>query len=212
MGKVMKGKYYFFELDDCSLPGIASGTLKYLGTKTDFKKLLQGTGQETKGIRNTFKKFCAGNQTIKHNVAFSEQRFATPVKILKRKKILKGPSVYNHLNIWGFPYDVIIDATDLTVCLAKQRNNYYIYYRAIVKNPRMENELSDSREKQFMQLGRVIWGFPGLLKYKEKEKVLYNTLMICESCYKTQEEAFKKFNNMKDVNMKSFYNELFGNG
>ena len=81
----MKGKYYFFELDDCSLPGIASGTLKYLGTKTDFKKLLQGAGPEMKGIRNTFKEFCAGDQTIKHNVAYSEQRFATPVKVLKRK-------------------------------------------------------------------------------------------------------------------------------
>ena len=38
---IPKGKYYLFELDDCSLPGISSGTLKYLGTKTDFKKLLQ---------------------------------------------------------------------------------------------------------------------------------------------------------------------------
>ena len=85
----MKGNYYFFELEDCSLPGIASGTLKYLGTKTDLKKLLQGTGPEMKELRNTFNDFCAGNQTIKHNVAYSEQRFASPVKVLKRRKISK---------------------------------------------------------------------------------------------------------------------------
>lgn len=210
----MKWKYYFFELEDCSLPGIASGTLKYLGTKTDFKKLLQGTGSEMKGIRNTFKEFCAGNKTIKHNVAYSEQRFATPARVLKRKEILKGPSVYNHLNVWGFPYDVITDETELSVCLAKQRNNYYIYYRAIVKNPRMENELSASGEKQFMELGRMVWGHSGLLKHivKEDERVLYNTLMLSDSCYKSEEEAVKCFNEIKDVNMKGFYNELFGNG
>ena len=210
----MKGNYYFFELEDCSLPGLASGTLKYLGTKTDFKKLLQGTGPEMKELRNTFNDFCAGNQTIKHNVAYSEQRFATPVKVLKRRKISKGPSVYNHLNAWGFPYDVITDATELTICLAKQRNNYYIYYRANVKNPRMENELSNSGDKQFMELGCAVWGFPGLLKHilREDGRILYNTLMLCDGCYKTEEEAMKSFNGMKDVNMKRFYNELFGNG
>lgn len=210
----MKGNYYFFELEDCSLPGIASGTLKYLGTKTDFKKLLQGTGPEMKELRNTFNDFCAGNQTIKHNVAYSEQRFATPVKVLKRRKISKGPSVYNHLNAWGFPYDVITDATELTICLAKQRNNYYIYYRANVKNPRMENELSNSGDKQFMELGCAVWGFPGLLKHivREDGRILYNTLMLCDGCYKTEEEAMKSFNGMKDVSMKRFYNELFGNG
>ena len=196
------------------MPGIASGTLKYLGTKTDFKKLLQGTGPEMKELRNTFNDFCAGNQTIKHNVAYSEQRFATPVKVLKRRKISKGPSVYNHLNAWGFPYDVITDATELTICLAKQRNNYYIYYRANVKNPRMENELSNSGDKQFMELGCAVWGFPGLLKHilREDGRILYNTLMLCDGCYKTEEEAMKSFNGMKDVNMKRFYNELFGNG
>ncbi|MBO5068122.1 MAG: hypothetical protein IJY83_09030 [Oscillospiraceae bacterium] len=210
----MKGNYYFFELEDCSLPGIASGTLKYLGTKTDFKKLLQGTGPEMKELRNTFNDFCAGNQTIKHNVAYSEQRFASPVKVLKRRKISKGPSVYNHLNAWGFPYDVITDATELTICLAKQRNNYYIYYRANVKNPRMENELSNSGDKQFMELGCAVWGFPGLLKHivREDGRILYNTLMLCDGCYKTEEEAMKSFNGMKDVSMKRFYNELFGNG
>ncbi len=210
----MKGKYYFFELDDYSLPGIASGSLKYLGTKTDFKNLLQGTGPKMTGIRETFKEFCSGNQTIKYNVAYSEQRFAIPVKVLKRKKILKGPSVYNHLNIWGFPYDVITDEVKLTLCLVKQRNKYYIYYRAIMKNPRMENELSDSGEKQFMELGRTVWGFPGLLKCTEKngERLLYNTLMLCDSYYTVESEAVKCFNDIKEVNMKGFYNELFGNG
>lgn len=210
----MRGNYYFFELEDCSLPGIASGTLKYLGTKTDFKKLLQGTSPEMKELRNTFKDFCAGNQTIKHNVAYAEQKFATPVKVLKRKKISKGPSVYNHLNVWGFPYDVITDSTELTVCLAKQRNNYYIYYRANVKNPRMENELSNSGDKQFMELGCTVWGFPGLLKHivREDGRILYNTLMLCDGCYKTEEEAVKSFIELKDVSMKRFYNELFGNG
>ena len=190
------------------------GNVEILGDKTDFKKLLQGTGPEMKELRNTFKDFCAGNQTIKHNVAYAEQKFATPVKVLKRKKISKGPSVYNHLNAWGFPYDVITDATELTICLAKQRNNYYIYYRANVKNPRMENELSNSGDKQFMELGCAVWGFPGLLKHivREDGRILYNTLMLCDGCYKSEEEAVKIFNEMKDVNMKGFYNELFGNG
>ena len=190
------------------------GNVEILGDKTDFKKLLQGTGPEMKQLRNTFKDFCAGNQTIKHNVAYAEQKFATPVKVLKRKKISKGPSVYNHLNAWGFPYDVITDATELTICLAKQRNNYYIYYRANVKNPRMENELSNSGDKQFMELGCAVWGFPGLLKHivREDGRILYNTLMLCDGCYKSEEEAVKIFNEMKDVNMKGFYNELFGNG
>lgn len=78
----------------------------------------------------------------------------------------------------------------------------------------MENELSNSGEKQFMELGRAVWGFPGLLKHvvKEDGRILYNTLMLCDGCYKSEEEAVKIFNEMKDVNMKGFYNELFGNG
>ena len=78
----------------------------------------------------------------------------------------------------------------------------------------MENELSDSGDKQFMELGRMIWGYPGLLKHvvKEDERILYNTLMLCDSSYKSESEAMNRFNEIKDVNMKSFYNELFGNG
>ena len=173
---------------------------------------------EIPGDQNRFQKVVtrsrSRNEGDKHNVAYSEQRFATPVKVMKRKKILKGPNVYNHVNIWGFPYDVITDETELTVCLVKQRSNYYIYYRAVVKNPRMENELSDSGEKQFMEVGWMIWGFPGLLKHvvKENERILYNTLMICDSCYKSEPEAINRFNEIKDVSMKRFYNELFGNG
>lgn len=45
----MKGNYYFFELEDYSLPGIASGTLKYLGTKTDLKKTVARNQSRNEG-------------------------------------------------------------------------------------------------------------------------------------------------------------------
>ena len=104
-------EFFLFELDDYALPSFASGTSLYFGTKSDFKNLLNKNQRVDKDLKATFKAFCAGNRTVKYYVAYSEKRFAYPVKLLCRKKIKLGAYVYEHFNIWGFPYAEAIGAT-----------------------------------------------------------------------------------------------------
>ena len=211
----MKRKYYFFELDDYATPGFVSGTLLYLGTITGFKRLLQSTDRELNELRETFKAFCEGNKKIKHYVAYAERRFAIPVKLLHRRKIILGANVFNHINIWGFPYVVHTDGTELSIYLVKCRNSYSIYYRAKVINPRIETDVKkDGKPIQFMDIGDWTWGFPGILKYSQKDNVsiLENNLLVFDSSYSSEREAVAYFKEMQNVNMTSFYNEVFGDG
>ncbi len=211
----MKRKYYFFELEDYATPGFASGTLLYLGTKSAFKQLLQGTDKEMNHLRETFKSFCERNYNVKHYAAWAERRFATPVTFLQRKKLVLGAGIFNHINIWGFPYIVHSDGTELSIYLVKRKRAYSIYYRAYVKNPRIEIDVvKDGQPIKFMEIGDCCWGFPGMMKHSQKDGVrtLHNTLMIYDSAYTSEKEAKEHFKKMENINMTYFYNEVFGDG
>lgn len=211
----MKRKYYFFELDDYATPSFVSGTLKYLGTKTGFKRLLQGTKKEMSDLRETFDSFCNGKKNVMHYAAYAERRFATSVTLVKRKKVLLESGVFEHTNIWGFPYIVHTDGTELSIYLVKQKKMYYIYYRAKVKNPRVEIEAKKvGQPMKFMEIGDMCWGFPGILRYSQKDGVslLENNLMVFDSRHSSESEAIAKFNQMENVDMTHFYNEVFGDG
>ena len=199
-------EYFLFELNDYALPGFASGTSLYLGTKSDFRNLLRNNDRVEKNLKETFKGFCAGNRTIKYYVAYAEKRFAYPVKLICRKKIKLDANVYEHINIWGFPYNVHTDFTELTIALIKFQGKYYIYFRANVENPRLEGD--------GLELGDNCWGFPGMLKHsvKDGQRFLGNTLMIYNATFNEEKEALVYFSSLKNVDMKYFYNEVFGDG
>lgn len=203
-------EYFLFELDDYALPGFASGSSLFLGTKSDFKNLLRKSGAEQKRLKDTFKAFCDGKRTITHYVAYGEKRFAYRAKLLCRRKIKLGAYVYEHINIWGFPYNVKTDETELTVALIKFENRYYTYFRARVINPILLNE----QEQCSLELGYNCWGFPGMMKHSVEGDVrsLYNALMVYDASFKHEKEAWDYFSSLKNVDMKYFYNEVFGDG
>ena len=75
-----------------------------------------------------------------------------------------------------------------------------------MENPRLEGD--------GLELGDSCWGFPGMLKHsvKDGQRFLGNTLMIYNATFNEEKEALVYFSSLKNVDMKYFYNEVFGDG
>ena len=117
--------------------------------------------------------------------------------------------MYNHINIYSFPYDVAYSKMLLTKYLIKFKRSYYIAYRVKIYSPRIE--------KDGMYLSGRFWGFPEMIrviKHSEKKEdfTLENSLLEISKIYKQKEKAFEAFCNDSEIDLRSFFNDIFGDG
>ena len=68
-----------------------------------------------------------------------------------------------------------------------------------------------------MYLSGRFWGFPEMIKVirqseNKNDFMLENTLLEISKNYKQKEKAFEAFCNDSEIDLRSFFNDIFGDG
>lgn len=204
--------YYEFCLDDYSAPSCTSGRKYYYGTKVDFLKMLDNIEKDkTIPEREVFKEFCNGNTKVENIAGFTKVRFAKRVTVLNAKKIdTNEKETYTYTNPYGFDYVLSMDLTISYVLLLKSGKKYIVAYQTLMKNPRYKDEFAKDGYADI----NMFLGFPGMIGCaQDKENyLLYNMLYMPEKTFENKEEAKQYFKELKRVDYKSFFEDIFADG
>ncbi len=207
-----KGKrYYLFELDDYSCVSCTSGTKIYFGTVDEFARLLQGLKKEHHlEMIEAFEKFLKGDRTVQHTVCYNPHRLAIPATIIGQKTLKYNTYSFRYKNPYGFYYLCKADFTKIDGFLIKSQQKYYCCYRMRMKNPHFVDDI-DKRE---FFVDKPFWGFPNMISIKKEREVRYfeNVLLQVEKAFKGEKEAREYLDNIKKLNLTSFFEDIFGDG
>lgn len=200
-------KLYAFILPDYATVSFVSSSKLYFGTLDDFQKLL--VSEDNKPYKEPFERLKGGEKNIYIDVLYCKERFGEQAQIIEEKFFELKDGVYNHINIYSFPYDVAYNKMLLTKYLIKFKRSYYIAYRVKIYSPRLE--------KDEMFLSGRFWGFPEMIRViKQSEKkedfMLENSLLEISKIYKQKEKAVEAFNNDSELDLRNFFNDIFGDG
>lgn len=211
MVRVKKPSWYSFELNDYSAPSCTSFTKTYFGTIEDFNDVVLeipfGIEEE---LKDTFERFAAGERKIIHNAGFIKKRFAKPAILINENNIVFDSTEYKFRNTYGFYYYIRFDRAEGKIYLLKQGKSFYVVYRMALTNPQFRDELFS--KITWCNLGDMLCGHPGILKYNDKEKVLVNMLGLIESKYDNEQKAIEHFNSLISFNLSKFFEDIFGDG
>ncbi|MCX4376048.1 MAG: hypothetical protein OSJ61_07740 [Lachnospiraceae bacterium] len=209
MVRIKKPSWYSFELDNYSAPSCTSSTKTYFGTIEDFKGVISGRASKTDDeLKNTFERFAAGERKIIYNAGFIKTRFAKPAILIEEKNIAFDSTEYRFTNVYGFYYYVRFDRAEGKVYLLKQGKSFYVVYRMSLINPIFSDKVIDI----WNRLGDMLWGFPGVLKYNRKDKILTNMLGLIESKFDNEQAAREHFNSLSSFEWSRFFEDVFGDG
>ena len=201
MVRIKKPSWYSFELDNYSAPSCTSSTKTYFGTIEDFKGVISGRASKTDDeLKNTFERFAAGERKIIYNAGFIKTRFAKPAILIEEKNIAFDSTEYRFTNVYGFYYYVRFDRAEGKVYLLKQGKSFYVVYRMSLINPIFSDKVIDI----WNRLGDMLWGFPGVLKYNRKDKILTNMLGLIESKFDNEQAAREHFNSLSSFEWSRF--------
>ena len=209
MVRIKKPSWYSFELDNYSAPSCTSSTKTYFGTIEDFKGVISGRASKTDDeLKNAFERFAAGERKIIYNAGFIKTRFAKPAILIEEKNIAFDSTEYRFTNVYGFYYYVRFDRAEGKVYLLKQGKSFYVVYRMSLINPIFSDKVIDI----WNRLGDMLWGFPGVLKYNRKDKILTNMLGLIESKFDNEQAAREHFNSLSSFEWSRFFEDVFGDG
>lgn len=200
-------KLYAFTLPDYATVSFVSASKLYFGTLDDFNKLL--VSEDNVAYKEAFEKLKAGERNIFVDVLYCKERFGEQAQILEEKHFELQDGVYNHINIYSFPYDVAYSKLGITKYLIRYKRSYYIAYKIKIYSPHIKDDE--------MYLSGRFWGFPEMIRAiklsnKKNDFMLENTLLEVSKIYKQKEKAIEAFGNDAELDLRNFFNDIFGDG
>lgn len=211
MKRVKKPRWYSFDLDDYSAPSCTSFTKLYFGTEEDFKEVVGNIPDDGKSeLKSIYERFVAGERKIIYNAGLVRTRFAKPAVLLREADKEYDLSLYRFCNAYGFYYFVQFAKAEGKIYLLKQGRSFYVVYKMTLTNPQYQDEITD--KKHWYELGDMLWGYPGILKYNEQERTLSNVLGVVESKFDNENEAVKHFESLNEIEWHRFFEDVFGDG
>lgn len=205
-----KNKVYRILLDDYSKPGFVSSSKNYYGTLADINgfitSLEEYDKERFKELIDAFKTYLQGNKKVTHNVAYRDEKLLEPVQIFGYFEHTMTNYQWEHINTWGFPYDVKFDKADIEHFWLSVRKKYYRCMRAEIENLVYKNPVDE-----WSPIGSFVLGYPCMLK-REFDK-LQNRLAVDEIVFDSKEAMENDMNNFdKSVVFTQFCDEIFGDG
>ncbi len=208
------GRYYRLLLDDFSAASFTSFNKGYYGTLDQINGLFEYMRSNKEiadrfaGIINTYDKYCSGDKTITHNVAYQEVPFLVPAKILCSETSVLTDHKWVHYNTWEWPYYMKCAKAESSHIWVSCRGKYC---RCI------QTQFTDIQygtdEEEYEALGRMIWGYPGQIQGGIGN--LRNQLFVVEKTFDKKDEALNdqiNFMTNPDPEFRKILDDVFGDG
>lgn len=208
------GRYYRLLLDDFSAAAITSFDKSYFGTLEqitglfDYMRSNEKIADRFAEIISTYDKYCSGDKTITHNVAYREVPFLVPAKILWSDTSVLTDHKWIHYNTWEWPYFMKCEKADSTHIWVSCRGKYC---RCI------QTQFTDLQygtdEEEYEPLGKMIWGHPGQIQGGVGN--LRNQLFVVEKTFNKKGEALNdqvRFMTSPDPEFRKILDDVFGDG
>ena len=207
-------QYYRLELDDYATPGFVSGGKYYFTTAEGFKVWLTALERDEQMVvyfemlSNAFRGYMDGNKEVTHTVGYNEVPFFKPATVLHYEKTCFENYQWEHINIYGFPYNMRCKRAETTHLWLECDQKYYRYVEA-----RFANLEYESRAGEWYPLEEGFWGYPEVLT--TEDGVTWNRLAEREKNFANREEAeadWSAFCADPVPDFTEFCNDIFGDG
>lgn len=150
---------------------------------------------------------------FRHALHRDEQRkpedmeFAS-VKLYGSKYDSQGAGMYEHTNIWGFPYYVWWDKLECIHLWVGIKDRFYRCVRARLTNLKYDTEQDAS---QADSPGKQIWGYPHILEYRHPFH--FNRMYVIEKTFDNESDLLNDLQQYDgSIDLKGWLNDLFGDG
>ena len=198
-------------LPECAAPAFCSLSKIYVGELDDLYPIINRL-RSVPGYEDTveaFDEYLMGNRQAAHRVAYAWQVILEPVKELAQKKIHLGETAWEHLNIWGCPYNVGFSQADIERVAIRYHGEHLLYCRAKMM------DLCYEVENDRHNLDGGFWGneyVMDITTMPDGHYTVSNLLFIKETSYDTEEQMMAALADDSTIQFKEIMNEVFGDG
>ena len=131
----MNEQYYALFLDDPATPSFCSFDKLYVGTKSELDVAIDAMRQDKRygDTVNAYETYWT-DPNAKHYVALREVPILTPVRRICSSELTLGEKEWEHINVWGFPYNMRFDRAEIKQLLIKHEGKFHRLLRAKFSN------------------------------------------------------------------------------
>ena len=207
----MDEQYYALRLWCPATPPFVSADRIYIASASEMQKAMDAMDdseccQETV---KAYKRYMSGDKTATHNIAYRDIPVLEKVDLICTSIILIGEHQWEHINSWGYPYEMKCDSAEIKRIVVKYDNQYLRCYKITFKN--LYTELV---EGEWQRLNHFFLGNHFLLdvQYPTDDDFTITTFLYeTEGIYDTLEEA-NAIDKKDNIDFKFFCDEIFGDG
>lgn len=210
----MKEQYYRLQLDDYAAPSFVDWTKDYFGTLDEVRAFIDALASNEKTRDNfaeliaAFRAYEAGNHNVMHHVGYQEVPLLEPVEVLGSVFWKQEHYAWTHVNTWGCSYCMRCETVETQHLWLSCASGFRRVVKARFKNLQYQG-MSDS----WYQLDDGYWGHPQIICSRDGWQ--YNRLAVQEQSWDDRSSALqdmRSFQDIQDVNLAQFCNDVFGNG
>ena len=131
----MNEQYYALFLDDPATPSFCSFDKLYVGTRTELDIAIAAMKQDGQYAATVaaYEAYWTDPNT-KHYVALREVPILTPVQRICSSELTLGEKEWEHINVWGFPYNMRFDRAEVKQLLIKHERKFHRLLRSKITN------------------------------------------------------------------------------
>lgn len=151
----------------------------------------------------------SGNIECEHTVAYSKAKFLKPVKLIAENELIVDKYKWKHINIWHCPYYMHAGISHFKQVVLQDDGNYIRAIKPQFCELRYAiEEQSESQDK----FEGMFWGFPEMIKYDSTSEKTWDRLYLYEERYSDKAAACGDLDNTEKINLRSFCDDIFGDG
>lgn len=208
---ISNNQYYAFYLWDPATPSFVSSDKLYIGSKNELLRVAKQI-EKRGGYPDTAKAiydFFEGKTNAVHNVAYRDIPILTPVEIIEKSKMEITSHKWDHLNVWGFVYEMRFESATVSQIVISHNNKYFRCIKAKFKDLQYRVAM-----EKWGPAGDVIFGNDCVVESKKKDGHLYfgNVLYVVEDTSTEKEELSARINDESKIIYKNIVDEIMGDG
>ena len=131
-----------------------------------------------------------------------------PVKVYGTSQQVREAGMYEHTNIWGYPYLVWWDHLESIHLWIGCKDKFCRCVRARMKNLKYD---TDEDAAMIQSPGEQIWGYPHVLEYRHPFH--FSRMYVTEKWFESENELLEDLKNYDGgIELRGWLDELFGDG